>query len=69
MHNLVRLFYSFYQNVEFEYALSRVVNTLEFMGSYRFLSWIKGSGLWSNRMGPEKEKPYSANLTMKKPNS
>ena len=25
--------------------------TAEFSGSYRFLSGIKGSGLWSNRMG------------------
>ena len=27
------------------------LHTAEFRGSYRFLSVIKGPGLWSNRMG------------------
>ena len=34
-------------------------STVEFRGSYRFLSGIKASGLWSNQKGQEKEKPYN----------
>ena len=52
MHSLVGLCHSFYQKVEFEYALSCIVNTVEFMGSYQFLSGIKGSGLWLKWEGP-----------------
>ena len=43
--------------------------TADYRGPYRFLCFIKGSGLWLNKMGLQKEKHSSEYLAVKKHNS